>query len=448
MNSQQQVEEVNTEHLKVKVVRQPGCIIRLEMEVDPRATKAAYSKAVKEVGKEVSIPGFRKGRAPEAIVIQNFDKHVKREWYNFLLNISFDEFIKQTHLYPISNDEQSVSRAEVKSASKADGSKLLIEYQAKPQIPEVDLAGIELTTTPKRAITQKEIEEEIYHSQLHHAEWEEVADRGIQEGDFVDLTIDAIDEHPPRSICEKMRFEVKRERMGAWMINLLLGKHIHDVVEGMSEKDEAASQELLHQNPEEQEFKPTLCRIKINNIFTATIPALDESFAKKLGTSSIEELQKRVEASLNREAEEEVKNHLRFQVEKILLEKYPFDIPLSVIKAQRDHMVAKQVEEFTKDVNDPERKKEIVKEIETSVQEELDKAYRLYFISQKIAHEQHIEVREYEIMQEMMRQITTPNTMPLINPSMSKEDIRTRLYVNILTTKVLDHFASKAVIKQ
>ena len=68
---QEQLEYAN-DLLKVKVHRKPSCKIELEVEAEVSLVKEAHKKAVKVVGKEVTIAGFRKGKAPEELVEKNF----------------------------------------------------------------------------------------------------------------------------------------------------------------------------------------------------------------------------------------------------------------------------------------------------------------------------------------------------------------------------------------
>jgi trigger factor len=44
------------------------CEISLEIEVEAEKVKTAYNQAYKEVGREVTVPGFRKGKAPRSVL--------------------------------------------------------------------------------------------------------------------------------------------------------------------------------------------------------------------------------------------------------------------------------------------------------------------------------------------------------------------------------------------
>lgn len=423
---------MKTAHTTTHIHRQPGCRIKLEIKVSPEAAQAAYSKAMKAISREVSLPGFRKGRAPEALIAKQYGKHVTREWHDTIANTAFQEFLQQTKLYPFTPDK-SVKRVDVKNASKQTGADVLIEYEASPQVPSVDKAQIRMSPVARRTIAPQDIEERIHSLQLHFADWSLITDRPLQEGDFVDLDIVAIDTHPPRPICEEMRFEVANGKMGAWMRHLLIGKNAGESVEGMSEREA--------NDPVEAEFKPTHCRITIRAIYTSTLPELDDAFAKKLGVETFADLKPRVEVELNKRADAEAQDQKRAQVEGQLLSLYNFDLPGSIIQEQKKRMVAEKLAHLQK-AGTTTPLAELRQEVDREVTEELNRAYRLFFLCRGIADAHRIDVSQHEITQEMGRQMMLAPDQAYIFSKMDQEEMQSKLYVNVLSRKVLDFLAS------
>lgn len=428
-------ETIELEHVKVKVTRKPGCIIHLDLSVDAEGAKAAYAKAIKSVNKEVNVPGFRKGKAPESLVIQQFGKYIQQEWKDLIANTSFKEFLAKTELYPFTTD-RSIKKVDVKSLSM-EGAEIGIDYEARPDVPNIDHSTIQLKKVGREPITTEEIEETIHQIQLHHAEWTEINDRPIQDGDFVSLTIDTVEE-PSRNICKNLRFEVGEGKMGEWLRTLLIGKNPGDTVEGMSEKDDKL--------PADTDFKPTLCKIHINKHWTAVLPTIDDTLASKVGVATLGELRPRIEQDLNRRADAEMQDQLRAQVEDYLLKTYPFDLPSSLLEAQRKEMLNRHVRQLSEANEAPEAMAGKVRTAQVEIDRELDRAYRLFFLSRKVAEENGIQVYEREIMNEMMRQISLPQGQGIIDPSMDQEEARSKLFVNVLSQKVLDFLASKATV--
>lgn len=124
----------------ITLVKSPGCQVHIEATVTALATQAGYEKAFKNVKKEVSIPGFRKGKAPDNVVLQNFASQIDREWRTIVLRTAFNESLQLCKLKPFSDN--SVKRAEVKKCSKEEGSLCVFDFESEPEVPDVDPSSL------------------------------------------------------------------------------------------------------------------------------------------------------------------------------------------------------------------------------------------------------------------------------------------------------------------
>ena len=67
-----EVSTVNNDNVTVTITKKPHCEIKFDIKVNPRPVAAAYQKALKNINKEVNIPGFRKGKAPEKLISEKY----------------------------------------------------------------------------------------------------------------------------------------------------------------------------------------------------------------------------------------------------------------------------------------------------------------------------------------------------------------------------------------
>ncbi|NGX43459.1 MAG: Trigger factor [Chlamydiae bacterium] len=425
--------EYKDDNISVVVDRQPGCRTKLDIFVTPKATLAAYKKAIKSINKEVSLPGFRKGKAPEAMIVKNYSKYVDQEWKDILVQTAFKEAIALAKVYPF--NEESIQKPKINQFSKEEGANITIEFESAPQVPDIDTKGIKLTQVKRKEVSEEEIVDSMDNLRLHHATWE-VKDRPVKEGDFVDVNIEDMD-HPERFICKDSRFEVSERKMGSWMYKLVIGKNVGDAVEGLSERSPDLDPET--------EFKPTNCKITIKSIQTAALPDVDDELAKKTGVSSVEELKERMVANLNNQADEEVKEKLREQVEEALLEKYPFDIPSSL----RDKEMKDRLEKARSEMLDANKSEEEIskrlEELQHELSKQADRAFQLFFIARKVANENDISITQEEIVKELMMQLYSRGSN--INPSMEPDEARNKAYFTLLSQKVKDYLIDHAEIK-
>lgn len=400
----QETKEFKNDNISVDVYKYPGCQVKLEVEVSPKASNAAYLKAIKAINKQVSMPGFRKGKAPDAVIVQNYSKYVEREWKDILIQTSFQESTKLTAIYPMSED--GIQKPQLKRADREKGSLVIIQFESTPQVPTIDPKKLKVKEVKPKKVTKKQIDSTIEQIRLHHADWKEAGDRKVKNGDYVDLNIENL-EKKGDMIAEGIRFQVKKGEMGDWMRKLVVGLKKGESAEGMSERDE---------DVKEEDFIPTNCKITVLSIHEATLPELDDALAKKAGVQNVEDLYQAVEKDLIRQEEEQAQYEMRKQLEDKLIETYQFDVPESLVKSEKQSHSGRG---------------KAPKEIEKDV----DRALRMFFIARKVAADNRIHVSEHEIIREVMHEIYA---RPKGSPAPGSEEARTRAYIRVLTNKAKD----------
>lgn len=430
--------------LQINLKREPGCKILLDVVVSPEATKASYQKAIANIRKDVSVPGFRKGKAPEAMILQNHEKHVENEWKDLLLNTTLDEAIKLVKIFPFNRN--SVKAASIKSASKQDGSKLSFEYEAAPEVPVISPETLSIPTVPLKTVTQKDIDDAIEDLSLQSAEWSDVTDRPAKDGDFVMIDIDDIGENA-KNICTNSLFAVKKGKMGDWMRKLIVGMKSGESAEAMSEKEDEdckACEDGSHDHSH-PDFIPTLCRITLHTIRHAKPHALDDDLAKKYGAANYPELLERVKASLEKRASDEQKDDQRRFMEHALLKNYHFDMPGSLVQGELKAVKKTIIDSLRAEGVEESKIAAEAKKIEEEAAVKYDRDFRLYFLTQKYAREQNIQVNQDDVMMELMRQMWLKQMgQNTIDTNMDPKEMQSQLQLQLLAVKALDQMIEKA----
>jgi trigger factor len=374
--------EFSNENLKVKVHFKPNCKVELEVHAEPSIVKEARQRAIKIIGKEVTLPGFRKGKAPEALVEKSYSNQIDGEWQKAIADLAFQDSIKLINI-PLLNNEPKIGY-NMKSHSM-EGSSLILFFETEPTIPPINPKDITLKSVERPAVNEDKVNETMRQLQLFFAEWKKM-DRPIQENDFVILDVDVIDEDPPRKLFNDVRFEVTDRSMAKWMKDLILGRKQGEVLEGVSVPDEDASKK------DKEELKPKKVRIAIKIVEEATMPEFTDEFARKLGAPSVDVMRTNVEQLLNQKADGHVQEKLREEVSDVLLEKYLFDVPMSLIDREVRFRMQQllQDQEYLQHWNSmtPEAKKRSV----ASVAEQSEKAVRMFYLCRKILADAKITI--------------------------------------------------------
>ncbi len=434
-------QEYKTGDIHLLIHKRPACRIEFEVEVSPTIVKQAHKQAVKQISKEVTLPGFRKGKAPEAIVVKNYPQQVDKEWQESIANLTFQESSKLTHI-PLLNKDTRIT-FKMQRHSLEEGAKLSLMFETDPEVPSVDVNKIDLKPVKRPEVNDEKVSETIRQVQLFFATWENINDRPVQEGDFVLLDVEDIESDPPANVFSNTRFEVTEKSMAQWMRDLVLGQPAGSTVEGTSVPDESASEE------DKETLKPKKVRLHIKAIEKPTVPPVDEAFAKQLGVSSIEEMHQNIERLLTSQAEAHVREKMREQINDFLLNNYLFELPHTLIEKETRFRMQQllqdsQFQNYWESISQDERKKII-----ESIADQSRKAVCIFYICRKILTDAKLSVSP----QDVPAYPTTPLELLLapqphsLHPHGTSEIKQAETFSRLLLEKAQDFLISHAQIK-
>jgi trigger factor len=383
--------ELVNDEVRVQVHRKPACRIEMDVKVSPQMVKMARKNAIRSVGKEVSLPGFRKGRAPEEIILKKYPNDVEKQLHKETADLAFAAAQKVAKV-PILNNNSPIS-FDMKKISE-EGAELVFSFETEPKIPVADAAGFVAKPVVKAEVGEKQIEEAVRQMRFFYAQWKPISERPIQDGDYIMIDLDTVDGEAVQRVFHHIRFEVSKERMAAWMKKLVEGAKAGDVLNGVSEADDTATE------AEKNEFKPKNVRITILKVEEAVLPELDDEFAKKVGATDIANMRESIAGLLNKQADDKVENEVREQVNDYLIEQYVFDLPQSLIETEKKHR-------FNQLTHDPKFKarwnkmsQEERKSLEEKLATESAHAVRLFYLSRQIVQSAKIPVTHQEVQNE------------------------------------------------
>ena len=193
--------------------------VKLAIEVPFDELKPSLQKAYREIGAQVQVPGFRRGKIPAAVI----DQRVGR---GAVLNEAVQEAIPQQILAAVQeHDVKTLGRPEVEITEFTDGEplKFTAEVDVRPEITIPDLAAVTVTV-PAVAIGDDEIDEQINGLRERFATLKTV-DRPAEEGDYVQLdlraTVDGVE--VPGGSATNISHEVGSKQLLPGLDEVLVG---------------------------------------------------------------------------------------------------------------------------------------------------------------------------------------------------------------------------------
>ncbi|WP_326552393.1 trigger factor [Micromonospora sp. NBC_01813] len=193
--------------------------VRLAIEVPFVELEPSLRKAYREIAQQVTIPGFRKGKVPAAVI----DQRVGR---GTVLNEAVQEAIPQNILAAVREHEvKTLGRPEVEITDFTDGEalKFTAEVDVRPQLTVPDLATIEVTVDELQ-IDDSEIDGQIGNLRERFATLKTV-DRPAVDGDYVqiDLAATVDGEEVPGGSATNISHEVGSKQLLPGLDEVLVG---------------------------------------------------------------------------------------------------------------------------------------------------------------------------------------------------------------------------------
>lgn len=388
------VSTVNNDHLTVAITKKPHCQYKFDITVHPKPVAAAFQKALKNINKEVNIPGFRKGKAPEKLIQEKYASVIQKEFVDVVLQTGFNDAIHLTQIHPLKDGK--IKRPVVQECSVDKGARFTIEFESRPSIPKVNVDELQIKKVKPIPVTEKELQNALTNLLLQFAKYEPIEGRPVEEKDFADLSVTIL-EDPPREAIHNQRTQVIPTGLPSWLRKKVIGLNAGESAEGMTEQDPFLSDPTPH-------FESLPFRVTVNAIWNGNLPAVDEELAKRVGLKTVEELHQKIKERLEQEVIDEAYRSEIEQLEKLLVDKYPIDLPQSYIDTNKeirlDHYL-QQLEKENKDVS-----KEDYTKIDQMIEKSTIYNLQLFFLLQKVAVDRGITVTNDDLTQELTRQLS------------------------------------------
>ncbi|HYN92910.1 MAG TPA: trigger factor [Pilimelia sp.] len=194
--------------------------VRLAVEVPFAELEPSLRKAYREIGQQVTVPGFRRGKIPAAVI----DQRVGR---GAVLNEAVQEAIPEQLLAAVREHEvKTLGRPEVEITEFADGEPLRFtaEVDVRPELNIPDLASIEVTVDELQ-VAEEQIDEQVSGLRERFATLKTV-ERPAEHGDYVQIdlaaTVDGAE--VPGGSATNISHEVGGQQLLPGLDDALVGK--------------------------------------------------------------------------------------------------------------------------------------------------------------------------------------------------------------------------------
>ena len=305
---------------------------KLTIEVSAEEFEQAVKKAYNKNKGKMSVPGFRKGKVPQAMIEKMYGPEV---FYEDAANILIPDAYAKT-LDEDAKDLEIVSRPkiDVKQCEKGKPFIFTAEVALKPAVDLGKYKGVKIEKIDT-TVSDEDIDKEIRREQEANARTITVTDRPIKDKDTAVIDFEGFvdDEAFPGGKGENYPLVIGSGSFIPGFEDQLIGKNSGDEVDvNVTFPEDYNAKELAG--------KDALFKVKINEIKEKELPELDDEFASEVSEfDTMAEYREDVKKNLAEKKEKEAKDKKEDAVIEAIIKDSKMEIPDAMIDTNVDNMV-------------------------------------------------------------------------------------------------------------
>lgn len=316
--------------MSVQVEKLENSMAKLTIEVSAQELDKAMETAYQKEKRRISIPGFRKGKVPRAMVEKLYGPEI---FYEDAANT----LMQQT--YPSAMEESGldiVSRPEVDVVQLEKGRTFIYtaEVAVRPEVTLGKYMGVTVTKVDT-AVTEEEIDAAVERERNNNARTVTVTDRPVAEGDTAVIDFEGFVDGKAfeGGKGENHALEIGSHSFIDTFEEQLVGKNVGDDVEvNVTFPDQYQAEELAG--------KPALFKVKINEIRAKELPELNDEYAQDVSEfDTLAEYRESVKKNLEEQKENEAKRTKEDEAVQKIIDKSVVELPEPMIETQCESMI-------------------------------------------------------------------------------------------------------------
>lgn len=315
--------------MKVTLEKEQENVVKLDITIPAKDAVDAYNKAVSTISKYVNIDGFRKGKAPRAVVERHVGtERIKQEAIENLMPKAINQAV-------VDNNLDLIAQPYITNYNFNIGEDLTVTAKAELR-PEVTLGQYKgLTLEVKDSPVEEDaMQKSIDRLLEQHSTQETVIDRPTKDTDIavIDFEGTANGEKIQGGDAKNYPLDLAHSNFIPGFAEQLVGKNLNDEFDIKVTFPEDYHDEKL-------KGQPATFKIKINEIKEKKLPELNDEFAQKVGSfKTVDELKADIQNYLNSQRERTNKMNAENEVFKAVIDGAKVDIPQSMIDREANSL--------------------------------------------------------------------------------------------------------------
>ena len=331
--------------LKVSTESRPSSRLAVTVTVSGERCKASYEEAIKSLSRSINLPGFRKGKVPRSVLVQQLGGvRIKATALEKLIDNAWRDAIKQESLEPISQPDLSNGfDGLLESFNPGDELTFTLEADVAPTPKLKSTKGLKAEYEAV-AYDPSRVDSMIDDSRKQLATVVPVEGRAAQKGDIAVLGFNGT--------YSDDGSEIEGGSADSMDVDLDNGRMIPGFIEGVIGMNVGENKSVDCQFPEDYPKDDARGRkatfaIELKDLKTRELPELDDAFAKQASEKdTMADLRKDLEQRLKDDAERRQTSNRHDGLVKALVDQLEVDLPEALIQQESRNLVEQTAAQF------------------------------------------------------------------------------------------------------
>jgi trigger factor len=371
---------------------------QIDIEIDADAVRAVYDRITDNYAKSATVPGFRPGHAPRAVVRTRFKDQIRTEVLRELLPNAVQEAITEHNVAALGEPELNLENTEGLNELGQKPISFNVNVDVLPDIKLGDYKGLEASRRT-RPVKDEDVDRVIDQLRENSAALEPVEDRGAQPGDTITANFHGTFVNEPDA-----------EPINVEDVDVILGGQgvvpaITDNLTGVKADDEKT---FSVDYPEDFSAKGLAGKLveytaKVNAVRIKELPDVDDEWAQSLGDEieSVDQLRQKIREDVEAQAKNEAEGKVRTDLLRQLVEGNEFELPERLVAHQTEHRFESIVRDLINQGIDPRNPELDWEKARDNLKEQASYELRSSLLLEEIADAEKIEVSDQEIEDEI-----------------------------------------------
>lgn len=362
----------------------------VEVSVPVKEVDAKINLMIKDLGRDLKLPGFRPGKVPASIVESRFSGQIYREATSHLVNEKAAEIVKELKVTPIS----AIDYDGPEKVERGKNFDFKFDFEIIPEFEMPDYEGLPVDEEIEE-FDEAKIDETIERIRLNMAELNPLeVNRPANDGEvaFVDFT--ATDEQG--NAVEGFRGKGYQLLIGQGHIQ----EDFEEIIKKLAPGETGEGPVKMNEHTADPKLASQTINVKATVVSLAEriLPEINDAFAARLGAGTVEEMRESIKKAHIENTKRAAKEISQDKLLKEVLSKLEYELPETVVTSRLNSLMSEfraSMKRLGKE--DPKDWDESEENVEKELRQEAEKFVKSEMFLLRVAEKEKIQVSTQEI---------------------------------------------------